>query len=113
MSGSINSTMTFALLPELLLLVLAGFVLAFDLIWSNERKRGLGWLTAGGLFLTLVLSLIFARPGDEAIFVWGGMLRYDWLGFTFKMLFIFGAAITALFAMDVEELGKQIGRAHV
>jgi len=106
-SGSINSTMTFALLPELLLLVLAGFVLAFDLIWSNDRKRGLGWLTAGGLFLTLVLSLIFARPGDEAIFVWGGMLRYDWLGFTFKMLFIFGAVITALFAMDVEELGNR------
>lgn len=107
MSGSINSTMTFALLPELLLLVLAGLVLGFDLIWSDDRKRGLGWLTAGGLFLTLVLSLIFARPGDEAIFVWGGMLRFDWLGFTFKMLFIFGAAITALFAMDVEELGKR------
>ncbi len=107
MSGSIDSTMTLAILPELLLLVLAGLVLAFDLIWSDDRKRGLGWLTAGGLALTLVLSLLFARPGDEAIFVWGGMLRYDWLGFTFKMLFIFGAAITALFAMDVDELGKR------
>ncbi len=107
MSGSINSTMTFALLPELLVLVLAGLVLAFDLIWSDDRKRGLGWLTAGGLFLTLVLSLLFARPGDEALFVWGGMVRFDWLGFTFKMLFIFGAAITALLAMDVDELGKR------
>ena len=107
MSGSINSTMTFALLPELLMLVLAGLVLAFDLIWSDDRKRGLGWLTAGGLALTLVLSLLFARPGDESIYVWGGMLRFDWLGFTFKMLFIFGAAITALFAMDVKELGKR------
>ena len=107
MSGSINSTMTFALLPELLLLVLAGLVLAFDLIWSDDRKRGLGWLTAGGLALTLVLSLLFARPGAESIYVWGGMLRFDWLGFTFKMLFIFGAAITALFAMDVDELGKR------
>jgi len=99
--------MTFALLPELLLLGLAGLVLAFDLIWSEDRKRGLGWLTAGGLVLTLVISLLFARPGDEAIFVWGGMLRFDWLGFAFKMIFIFGAAITALFAMDVEELGNR------
>ncbi|MFC1997543.1 NADH-quinone oxidoreductase subunit N [Chloroflexota bacterium] len=107
MSGSINSTMTFAILPELFLLVLAGLVLAFDLIWSEDRKRGLGWLTAGGLTLTLVVSLIAATPGDEALFVWGGMLRYDWLGFSFKMLFIFGAAITALFAMDVEELGRR------
>ena len=107
MSGSINSTMTFALLPELLLLILAGLVLAYDLIVSDERKRGLGWLTAGGLALTFVLSLIFARPSDESILVWGGMLRFDWLGFVFKMIFLFGAAITALFAMDVEELGKR------
>jgi NADH-quinone oxidoreductase subunit N len=99
--------MTFALLPELLLLVLAGLVLAFDLIWSEDRKRGLGWLTAGGLVLTLVLSFLFARPGEDALFVWGGMLRFDWFGFIFKMLFIVGAAITALFAMDVEELGKR------
>jgi len=64
-------------------------------------------LTAGGLALTLVVSLIFARPGDEALLVWGGMVRFDWLGFTFKMLFIFGAAITALFVMDVDELGRR------
>ena len=107
MSGSIDSTMTLAIFPELGLLVLAGLVLAFDLIWSDERKRGLGWLTAGGLFLTMVVSLVFARPGGEAAFVWGGMLRFDWLGFAFKMLFIFGAAITALFAMDVDELGSR------
>jgi NADH-quinone oxidoreductase subunit N len=99
--------MTFALLPELLLLVLAGLVLVFDLIWSDDRKRGLGWLTAGGLVLILVVSLLFARPGNEAILVWGGMLRFDWLAFAFKMIFIFGAAITALFAMDVEALGKR------
>lgn len=107
MSGSIDSTMILALLPEILLLVLAGLVLTFDLIWSENRKRGLGWLTAGGLTLILVVSLLFARPGEQAIFVWGGMLRFDWLGFVFKMLFIFGAAITALFAMDVEELGMR------
>jgi NADH-quinone oxidoreductase subunit N len=99
--------MIFAILPELLMVVLAGLVLAFDLIWSEERKRGLGWLTAGGLGLIIVASMMFAHPKDEALFVWGGMLRFDWLGFALKMLFIFGAAITTLFAMDVEELGKR------
>ena len=107
MSGSINSTMTFALLPEILLLIVAGLVLVFDLIWSDDRKRSLGWLTAGGLMITLVVSLIFARPPDDGILVWGSMLRYDWLAIAFKMLFIFGAAITALFAMDVKELGTR------
>jgi NADH-quinone oxidoreductase subunit N len=99
--------MTFALLPEILLLFVAGLVLVFDLIWSDDRKRSLGWLTAGGLMITLVVSLIFARPPEDAVLVWGSMLRYDWLGFVFKMLFIFGAAITALFAMDVKELGTR------
>lgn len=107
MSESIDLTMTLALLPEILLLVLAGLVLTFDLIWSEDRKRSLGWLTAGGLAVILVVSMIFARPGEQAIFVWGGMLRYDWLGFTFQMLFLFGAAITALLAMDVKELGSR------
>jgi len=50
--------------------------------------------------------LFVARPG-EATTVFGGMLRYDWLGFFFKMMFIFGAAITALFMMDHEILGKR------
>jgi NADH-quinone oxidoreductase subunit N len=39
--------------------------------------------------------------------VWGGMLRWDWLGFTFSLLFIFGAAITSLFAMEVKQLGTR------
>ena len=107
MSGSINSSMIIALLPELLLLLLAGLVLVFDLIWSDERKRGLGWLTAGGLTLILVITAMFARPGEEGLFVWGSMLRFDWMGFAFKFLFIFGASITALLAMDVEELGRR------
>ena len=41
--------MILAILPEILLLVLAGFVLAFDAVWVEERKRSLGWVTAGGI----------------------------------------------------------------
>ncbi|MEN8172748.1 MAG: NADH-quinone oxidoreductase subunit N [Chloroflexota bacterium] len=107
MFGSINSTMILAILPEILILVLAAFVLLFDAIWSEDRSRNLGWLTAGGLLLTMVLSLAIASPRGESALVWGGMLRYDWLGMVFKMLFIFGAGITALFAMEVENLGKR------
>ncbi len=101
------STMLLAITPEILLLILAGFVLIFDLIWGEDQKRGLGWLTAGGLALVLGISLFVGRPGAESQLVWGGMLRYDWLGFVFKMAFIFGAAMTALFAMETENLGKK------
>ncbi|MGD2155437.1 MAG: NADH-quinone oxidoreductase subunit N [Anaerolineales bacterium] len=107
MFGSINYTMIQAIIPELLLLILAVVVMIFDLIWSNERKRGLGWLTAGGVALVIVISLTVGRPGSSNELLWGGMLRHDWLGMSFKMLFLFGAAITSLFAMEIKELGER------
>jgi NADH-quinone oxidoreductase subunit N len=100
-------SMILAILPEILLLVLAGFVLACDALWPEERKRNLGWLTAGGLALILVVSLLVAVPSLQSRLVFGGMVQQDWLGFAFKLLFIFGAAITAMFAMDHAELGER------
>ena len=106
--GSINSTMILALLPELLLVVLAGFVLTFDALWRDEdKKRNLGWMTAGGTLLILVVSWLVARPGAEPELIWGGMLRQDWLAFVFKSIALVGAGVTALLAMDTEKLGKR------
>lgn len=104
---SFEPSMILAILPEILLLVLAGFVLAFDAFWSPERRRNLGWLTAGGIIFIMVASMLFARPDSQARLVFGGMVHQDWYGFAFKMLFLFGAAITAMFAMDYTELGKR------
>lgn len=100
-------SMYLAILPEILLLVLIGFVLAFDAVWPEERKRNLGWLTAGGLSLVMVISFLAARPAEEALLAFGGMVRQDWLSFLFKMLFLFGAAVTALFAMDYGEISRR------
>ncbi len=105
--GSITSTMILAILPEILLLVLAGIVLLFDAIWPEEKRRNLGWLVAGGSMLILLLSLTLATPDGSNELIWGGMLRHDWVGFIFKLVFIFGAGITALFAMDVDGLAKR------
>jgi NADH-quinone oxidoreductase subunit N len=96
-----------AILPEILLLLLGVLVLILDPFWKDESRRlNLGWLTAGGLFVILAVSLALARP-SAPILVFGGMLRYDWLGFAFKMFLIFGAAITSLFMMDVEGMGRR------
>ncbi len=101
-------TVILPILPEILLLALGILVLVLDPFWKDENRRlNLGWLTAGGLFLILAVSLAVARPGEEAALVFGGMLRDDWLGFVFKMFFLFGAAITALFMMDVEGVGRR------
>ncbi|MGB3703371.1 MAG: NADH-quinone oxidoreductase subunit N [Anaerolineales bacterium] len=104
---SINSEMIRAVLPEIGLTVLALIVLAYDLVWQGKEKRGLGWLTAGGIAVVFLLTLIFSRPGEESVQVWGGMLRHDWLGFSFTLLFLFGAAATCLFAMDMKSLGQK------
>jgi NADH-quinone oxidoreductase subunit N len=99
--------MVLAILPELLLLVLAGIVVAFDAVWKPEKRRNLGWLTFGGLALIIVLTLLAARPADDPRLVFGGMVHQDWYSFAFKLLFLFGAAITVLLAMDVKDLGDK------
>jgi len=49
---------------------------------------------------------LLARPMDPN-FVFGGMLRFDWLGYLFKMFFVFAAAVTALFFMDTDKLNQR------
>lgn len=98
--------MFLSVLPEILLLVLGGVVLLLDLILPQEHHRLLGWVTAFGMVLVMLFS-IPGMPGDSAQLAWGGMVRHDWLAYIFKMLFIFGAGITALFAMDYREVGDR------
>src|SRR3989304_3465254 len=95
------------ILPEILLLILTGLVMAFDAVWSEEQRRNLGWLTFGGLVVVISASLLLSRPGDTGSYEFGGMVRHDGLTFTFKYLFLFGAAITTLFVVDSQSLGKR------
>jgi NADH:ubiquinone oxidoreductase subunit 2 (subunit N) len=80
------------ILPEILLLTLGVLILIIDPFLKKDASRRpfLGWFTAGGLLFILVISLLFARPAAPFL-VFGGMLRFDWLGFVFKMFFIFAA----------------------
>ena len=105
--GSFEPTMVLAILPEILLVVLAGLILAVDAIWRPETKRNLGWLTAGGLLVVMVVSFLVAIPQGQDRLIFGGMLRQDWLSFSFNILFMFAAAITALFALDMKGVGQK------
>ena len=96
------------ILPEVLLLSIGILALIVDPFLKKDanRRSFLGWFTTVGLLLTLAVSALFARPA-EAVLVFGGMLRFDWLGFLFEMFFIFAAAITALFFMDMDILNRR------
>jgi NADH-quinone oxidoreductase subunit N len=99
--------MLLAILPHLLTLTLAGAVMVVDVVVSEDARKYLGWVTAGGLGVILVLALLFSRPGETGALVWGGALRADWMAFTFEMMFLFGAMITAIFAMDSDGLSRR------
>jgi NADH-quinone oxidoreductase subunit N len=106
-----TQTMFLSILPEILILLLGVIILIVEPFWKEEKRRDVGWLTAGGLLAAMIVSLLFARPGaPEAVF--GGMLRFDWLGFFFKMLFMFAAAATSLLLMDHEKAGHR-GEAYL
>jgi NADH-quinone oxidoreductase subunit N len=94
-----------AILPEVLLLVLAGLVLVLDL--AGRGRGRLGWFTATGLAAILVATLYFGRPSADQGMVFGGMLRHDWPAFAFKVLFLFSAAITCLLSLDVPTVGTR------
>ena len=100
-------SMVLAILPELLLLVLAGVILAVDMIVPEGRRKGLGWLAAAGLAVILAATLIFGRPDASQGLIFGGMLRHDWLAFTFKILFLFAAAIACLLSLGLGEIGDR------
>lgn len=100
----LTSVSFLSILPESLVLVLAVIVLVVEPFWREQRRRNLGWLTAAGCFLTLAISIAVARPGAP-VATFGNMIRFDWLGFFFKMMFIFGAGVTALLLMDHEKVG--------
>ncbi|HSA99325.1 MAG TPA: NADH-quinone oxidoreductase subunit N [Anaerolineales bacterium] len=100
-----------SILPEILILVLGILLLIVEPFWKEEQRRNAGWLTAGGLLLTMAISLLFGQPG-QPITTLGGMVRFDWLGFFFKQLFMFAGAVTALLLMDNEKVGRR-GEAYL
>lgn len=100
-----------SILPEMLILALGVILLIVEPFWQADQRRNAGWLTAGGLFAIIIVSLLFGQPGGESV-AFGGMIRFDWFGFFFKMLFAFAAAVTALLLMDHEKAGRR-GEAYL
>jgi len=100
-----------SILPEILILTIAMILLVVEPFWKENNRRNVGWLVAGGLSAAIIISLFLGRPG-EPVSALGGMIRFDWLGFFFKLLFMFAGAVTALLLMDHETAGRR-GEAYL
>ncbi len=89
-----------AVLPEILLVIWALAILAFDLVSDRVvSRRTLGILTAAGMFGVL-LACIPAAVAATNQAVLGGMIRFDLYAFAFRAIFIVGGALTALVSID-------------
>jgi NADH-quinone oxidoreductase subunit N len=104
MIPSYDPSMMLAILPEILLLVLAALTLTIDLIWRPSKHHNLGWITAAGFLAIMVVAIFASRPEPEERLIFGGMLRQDWPAFTFRLLFLFAAGITSLLSVDTRSL---------
>ena len=96
-----------AILPEILLLLLAILILLVDVVGRDRSKQALGWITAAGLVIILILTFIFSTPIEEDPLIFGGMLRYDGPAYTFTLLILFAATITAVLSTGVEKISSR------
>ena len=97
-----------AILPEISLAVTAALVLIVDLVFHHRKlpRRLLGMLSAAGVVVAFIRGMITAYPAESQV-MWGGMLRIDQAGFLFHCIFLVGAVLTILLAMESERFGSK------
>jgi len=104
---AITAEMLLSLLPELILALLALFLLALSLFKKENLGGAYSWVTAFGFGLTLFLTVFYSRPPAEVQLLWGEMIRFDRVGFIFRLLILAGGAMTAIFAGMEQTIAKK------
>lgn len=114
MSSQITLEMVLAVVPELLLLILAVAIIFYDRLLKPASGRRIGLMTAWGAFSILLVTLgiwwILGIPEagvhwSESTY-WGGMVRNDSVTLVFRVMFLIALAATSLFSMDVARLQR-------
>ena len=89
-----------AVLPEILLLILAFGVMGFDLFLPGPTKRLLASVTIIGLVIVLAVDLVLPATGS----VFGGMIYVDGWVALYRMLFLGAAILVCFLSVDTKEL---------
>ena len=99
-----------AILPEILLLVLAFVVIGFDLVARDRKhRRALGWISIVGLLVILIVVIaqtipLTATDAPPVQPVFSGMIRIDLTVQLFRIMFLVAAALTCLISIDFKPL---------
>ncbi len=114
MSSQITLEMVLALVPELLLLILAVAIIFYDRLLKPASGRRAGLMTAWGalaiLLVTLGIWLILGIPEAGVPWqentYWGGMIRNDSVTLVFRVMFLTALVVTSLLSLDVKRLQR-------
>lgn len=108
MASTISIESALALLPELLLLILAILVLFYDKAVKSDKRQRIGLISAIGAFAILALVigqwLIYDIPTETAQLLWGGMISIDQFTLVFRVLFLLVLALVSLLSINSEKL---------
>src|SRR3990172_1356715 len=89
-----------AILPEILLVVLASTVMGLDLLFPALRKRGLGLTTAWGFGLILIVALIsldvegVGTKGEYYAILVGAVIGMDFMAASADLIMLYLAIET-------------------
>lgn len=96
-----------AVLPEILMTLLAIAVIFVDVYTPASKRRSTGYLAGIGMFFIAAIALV-AKPTDGATLseqlVLGGMIRTDALASIFSVMVILTGGLTCLMGMGDERL---------
>ena len=95
-----------AILPQLIVSVLAMVVLLADAIAPKMSKRALANISVLGLFVALLVQLL-QRPGIAPQAVLQNMVIADQYAWFFNLVFLVGALLSVLLSVDYLERDVQ------
>jgi NADH-quinone oxidoreductase subunit N len=97
-----------AILPEILMTVLAVTVLALDLLWGKRQRQEIGYVAGFGLLAIAAIEWLVGAPPrsgqltDQLLL--GGMIRQDALAQIFRVMVIGAGGLSCLISMGVDRL---------
>src|SRR5258708_23399778 len=95
-----------AILPEILLALLAIFVILLDVFSARSRHRDTAIVASAGLFLIALATILTPLPAADKQLVLGGMIRQDVMTQLFTVITLVGAAIACLISIDSPGVGR-------
>jgi NADH-quinone oxidoreductase subunit N len=96
-----------AILPEILMTILAVVVLALDLFWGRRQRQEIGYIAGFGLLAIAGIVWLIGTPPEGGLddqLLLGGMVRHDDLAQIFRVMVMIAGGLSCLISMGVSQL---------